>query len=68
MNAVVTSIICRCIAYLSVLAFVFGLVWMSGNYNYLWFLLLLFTCEIVPIYESGVSNNGTDRQNPRLLP
>ena len=63
MNAVVTAVICRCMAYIAVLAFVFGLVRMSGDYHYLWFLFLLLTCYIVPTYESGVKKSGTDGKN-----
>ena len=61
MKAVIVSIVCRLLAYISVLAFVFGLVIWSGNYKFLWFLLLLLTCELVPLYESGFGaydNNG----------
>lgn len=61
MKAVIVSIVCRLLAYISVLAFVLGLVIWSGNYNFLWFLLLLLTCELVPLYESGCGsydNNG----------
>lgn len=65
MVVVMVSVICRLIAYVSVLAFVFGLVAMSGNYGYLWFLLLLSTCELIPIYgytrrADGDENGGND--------
>lgn len=64
MKAVAISIICRCVAYVAVLAFVFGLVWISGNYSYLWFVFLLLTCTLVPIIEEReITNNGTDREN-----
>ena len=50
MKAVITGIVCRALAYIAVLTFVFGLIYMSKNYNYLWFLFLLITCEFVPTY------------------
>ena len=65
MVVVMVSVICRLIAYVSVLAFVLGLVAMSGNYGYLWFLLLLSTCELIPTYGytrrvDGDENGGND--------
>ena len=64
MKAVIVSVICRLLAYISVLAFVFGVVALSGNYNFLWLLLLLLTCEFVPTYqEKEVKNDRTDGKN-----
>lgn len=65
MVAIIVSVICRLIAYVSVLAFVFGLVAMSGNYGYLWFLLLIGTCKVIPTYGytrrvDGEENGGND--------
>lgn len=57
MKAVVISVICRLLAYISILAFVFGIVYISGNYRYLWFLFLLPTCEFIPTFEYGKGNN-----------
>lgn len=64
MKAVIVSLICRLLAYMSVLAFVFGIVTLSGNYNFLWLLLLLLTCEFVPTYQTkGDKNDRTDGEN-----
>lgn len=64
MKAIIVSSICRLLAYISVLAFVFGIVALSGNYNFLWLLLLLLTCALVPVYESkGDKNDRTDGKN-----
>lgn len=46
------AVICRLLAYIAVLAFVFGLVYITNNYKFLWFLLLLCTCELIPIYQT----------------
>ena len=62
MKAIAISIICRCIAYVSVLAFVFGLIYISGNYSYLWMLSLLITCPIVPTYEGRTTYDRTDEE------
>ena len=62
MKAIAISVICRCIAFVSILAFVFGLIYISGNYGFLWLLFLLFTCYFVPTYESGFTNNRTDEE------
>lgn len=51
MKAIIVSVICRLLAYIAVLAFVFGIVFLSGNYKFLWLLLLLLTCGFVPVYE-----------------
>lgn len=64
MKAIIVSLICRLLAYISVLAFVFGIVALSGNYNFLWLLLLLLTCALVPVCESkGDKNDRTDGKN-----
>lgn len=58
MKAIIVSTVCRLLAYISVLAFVFGLVVWSGSYKFLWFLLLLLTCGLVPTYESRINNDN----------
>ena len=64
MKAIIVAVICRLLAYISVLSFVFGIVALSGNYNFLWLLLLLLTCEFVPTYRfEGGKNERTDRQD-----
>lgn len=60
MKIVIISVICRLIAYISVLAFVYGVVAVSGNPKYLWLLALLITCELVPTYEIGHKDNEKD--------
>ena len=46
------AVICRFLAFVAILAFVFALVYVSNNYKFLWFLLLLPTCEFIPCYET----------------
>ena len=66
MKAVIAGVICRVLAYIAILAFVFGLIYISKNYNYLWFLFLLITCEFIPIYtwkEEHEKHNKNDKDN-----
>lgn len=46
------SVIFRFLAFAIVLAFVFGLVYISNNYKFLWFLFLLPTCTFIPVYQT----------------
>ena len=48
---IVTSIICRLLALVAILAFVFAMVAITNNLNYLWLLFLLLAAEIVPVYN-----------------
>lgn len=64
MRAIIVSLICRLLAYISVLAFIFGVVFLSENYNFLWLLFLLLTCEFVPTYQvKEVKDDRTDGKN-----
>ena len=64
MKAVIVSIICRCLAFLAILAFVFGIVYMTKNTRYLWLLCLLATVYCVPTYEcKGVTNTDNSSEN-----
>ncbi len=47
----VWSIIGRVIALIAVLAFVFGIVYITQNTKFLWLLFLIFTIELIPKYE-----------------
>lgn len=48
---IVTSIICRLLALVAILAFVFAMVAITNNLNCLWLLFLLLAAEIVPVYN-----------------
>lgn len=61
----ISTIICTALVIIAVLAFVFGLVYISGNYNFLWFLFLLLTCEFVPTYKTTEENNKEDKHDKR---
>ena len=52
MKAVIISIIARLVAFLGVLGFVFGIVYMTKNTKFLWLLLLLLAVDLVPTYET----------------
>ena len=62
---IITSIICKLLALLSILGFVFAMVWFTNNLNCLWLLFLLLAADIVPTYEfkserSANSEGDTD--------
>lgn len=48
---IIISVICRTLAIIAVLAFVFLLVYISGRYSFLWFLFLILACKYVPVYK-----------------
>lgn len=48
---IIASIICRLLALVAILAFVFAMVWFTGKLSCLWLLFLLLVVEIVPTYE-----------------
>ena len=68
MRAVIISIICRCLAYLAVLAFVFGIVHTTKNTKYLWLLLLIMTVYFIPTYEcKGIANTDNNgNKSPKI--
>lgn len=49
--SIITSIICRLLAVVAVLAFVYFMVVFSGSLHCLWLLFLLFAVDLVPTYE-----------------
>ena len=61
MKAVIISIICRCLAYVAILAFVFGVVYLTKNTKYLWLLLLIVTADYVPTYDLVGVNDTNDK-------
>lgn len=48
---IIASVICRLLALVAILAFVFAMVWFTGKLSCLWLLFLLLVVEIVPTYE-----------------
>lgn len=66
MKTPIYSIIGRLIAYLAVLAFVFGIVYMTQNTAYLWLLLLILTVDYVPTYEEKrIYKNNNDKEKKK---
>lgn len=72
MKAIMTSMVCRCILYLAILAFIFGIIYISGCFKFLYLLVLLPTCVLIPSYKvsTGQTGNiqegidtGSDKQN-----
>lgn len=51
MKAVIISIIARLVAFLSVLGFVFGIVYITNDMRFLWLLWMLLAIEFIPTYE-----------------
>ena len=51
MKAVIISIIARLMAFLCVLGFVFGIVYITNDMRFLWLLWLLLAVEFVPVYS-----------------
>lgn len=48
---IIASIVCRLLALVAVLAFIFAMVTFTGSLHCLWLLFLLFAVEFVPTYE-----------------
>lgn len=48
---IIASIICRLLAIVAILAFVYFMVVFSGSLHCLWLLFLLFAVDLVPTYE-----------------
>lgn len=59
-SAIITSIICRLLGLVAVLAFVYAMVVYTGNLSCLWLLFLLLAVELVPTYEFKHKNEGED--------
>lgn len=49
--SIITSIICRLLAVVAILAFVCFMVVFSGSLHCLWLLFLLFAVDLIPTYE-----------------
>ena len=58
MKIVIASIVCRLLAFLGILAFVFGVTIMFDNPKLLWLLFLLPTACFVPTYDFKKSEEG----------
>jgi membrane protein YdbS with pleckstrin-like domain len=59
---IIASIVCRLLAIVAVLAFVYFMVVLTGSLSCLWLLFLLLAVELVPAYEFK-SNNSKDEEN-----
>lgn len=57
---IITSIICRLLALVAILAFVFAMVWFTGKLSCLWLLFLTLLVEIVPTYEFKSERKNND--------
>lgn len=57
---IIASIICRLLALVAILAFVFAMVWFTGKLSCLWLLFLLLVVEIVPVYEFKSEKESKD--------
>ena len=50
-KGVIASIVAHVLVILSVLAFVFGIVYITNNTGFLWLLFLLLATELLPNYK-----------------
>ncbi len=55
--SIIASIICRLLALVAVLAFVYFMVVFTGSLGCLWLLFLLLAVELVPAYEFKQESN-----------
>lgn len=53
---IIASIVCRLLALVAVLAFVYFMVVLTGSLGCLWLLFLLLAVELVPTYEFKQKN------------
>ena len=64
---IIASIICRLLAIVAILAFVYFMVVFSGSLHCLWLLFLLFAVDLVPTYEFKrefpIDKENKDEQN-----
>lgn len=58
MKAVIISIIARLLAFLGVLGFVFGIVYITNDMIFLWLLCLLPAVDFVPVYKTTELKDG----------
>ena len=59
---IMTSIICRLLGLIAVLAFVFGMVAFTGNLHCLWLLSLILVLDVIPVYEFTRKNTKNDNE------
>ena len=61
-TCIIASIVCRLLGILTVLAFVYFMVLLTGSLGCLWLLFLLLAIELIPTYdykhEEEEKNNG----------
>lgn len=55
-TCIIASIVCRLLALVAVLAFVYFMVVFTGSLGCLWLLFLLLAVELVPTYEFKQKN------------
>ena len=60
----ILTIICTTLVIIAVFAFVFGLVYISDNYNFLWFLFLLMSYTFITHKNDG-KDNKEDKYDKR---
>ena len=58
---IIASIVCRLLALVAVLAFVYFMVVFTGSLGCLWLLFLLLTVELVPTYEFKHESNKENK-------
>lgn len=67
MKAIIISLICRTLAFISVLAFVFGICFFTNNLHFLWLLFLILTVEFIPVFTfkrvSSINNEDEDDED-----
>lgn len=51
MKVIIVAIFARLCLIIAVLAFVFGIVNLTGNPNFLWLLFLIISAEFIPVYK-----------------
>ena len=59
---IIASIVCRLLALVAVLAFVYFMVVLTGSLGCLWLLFLLLTVELVPTYEFKHTNDNSEEE------
>ena len=60
MKAVIVSLIARLVVILGVLAFVFAIVYVTGNTKFLWLLFLLVSVFFIPTYTYTENDEPTE--------
>lgn len=60
MKVVIIALIAKVVVILSVLAFVFAIVYVTGNIKFLWLLFLLVSVYFIPTYTYTEKNEHTE--------